>query len=599
MVQRILKIATAGSVDDGKSTLLARLLLDSDSLPSDLRPKDTKPGTLANLLDGLDLERQQGITIDVAHRYFDQGAVRFHLMDSPGHQQYTRNMATAASGADVLLLLISANEGVKPQSLNHLRVAKLVGIKRFIIAVNKLDLVRNRQATMGSIRSEIEASFDFSDVSAHFIGVIATTGENVVKASPKLAFQDDRSLLEVLQDLATETSSESDSVGSQGVKVSIQEVVRRKTRTYLGEVFAGQFTENAELYIAGTNLKCTVKNLLVSGRKASAAKLGDQVAFELVEDRDIARGDLLMDSKTEKHSTFIGNLVWLDSTPGYLKRRYTIQVGHQRASCRISKIKSISQEAADSSSNSGELPTNSISRVEIVSTSPLALENTDSALGKFILIDTETANTCAAGTVSQIQRRSQNLFEHDYQADSRKVAARLGHHGKVIWLTGLSGSGKSTIADALARLLARNNRIFSILDGDSLRQGLNRDLGFTEADRVENIRRVAEVSKILVDSGLVTIVSLVSPFRADRDDAREIVGSADFIEVFVDTPIEICEGRDPKGLYKKARAGQLPNFTGIDSPYEPPETPEIHIHTTGLSPEQAAERIMTYLINQR
>jgi bifunctional enzyme CysN/CysC len=595
-MQRILKVATAGSVDDGKSTLIARLLLDSGSLPVDLRPKDTKPGTLANLLDGLELERQQGITIDVAHRFFDHGDTRFHLMDSPGHEQYTRNMATAASGADALLLLISANEGVKPQSMNHLRVAKLVGVKRFIVAINKLDLVRNRVSTIQKIQEQIKSEFDFPEGALQFVGVIATTGENVVRPSRRLSIDGSLSLLQTLSELATEASKVETINAPEETAISIQDVFRGENRLYLGELISGQLSEGQSLFVSGTSLKCTVTDLLASGSKSGKANRGSQIAFRVAEDRDIARGDLLTASQTEKSTSFTANLVWLDTTPGYLKRRYLLQVGHQRVSCRISKIKSLDSDSHNGSQRPDELPTNSTSRVEIVTTSPVSIDaSNQSALNNLILIDSETSNTCAAGKVIQEQRRSQNLFEHGFEVDSRAVARNLGFKGKVVWLTGLSGSGKSTVANALALELADRGALFSILDGDSLRQGLNKDLGFTDSDRVENIRRVAEVAKIQVKSGLVTIVALVSPFRADRKDAKEIVGQQDFIEVFIDAPIEVCEQRDPKGLYKKARSGQIPNFTGVNSVYEPPTEPDLYLDTTKSNPSESAAKIIDLL----
>lgn len=592
-MQKIVKIATAGSVDDGKSTLIARLLLDSDSLPEDLRPKDTLPGTLANLLDGLELERQQGITIDVAHRFFDSGDVRFHLMDSPGHEQYTRNMATAASGADALMLLISANEGVKPQTLNHLRVAKLVGVRNFIIVVNKLDLVRNRVATIREVRSQIESEFDFSSLRAEFIGVIATTGENVVRPSKRLAIDNERSLLAVLHDLAVEQPQNSSPSVEAPTIVSIQHVLRANGRRFFGEVLSGNLSEGQILTVAGSTNTCTIGNLHVSGSRAQAAVEGAQVSFELAEDRDVARGDLLTEGKSEKISTFTANLVWLDQDPGLLKRRYLLQVGQQRVSCRISKIKSVEAENEDTVTSPTELSMNSVAKVEIVANSPILLDaNGPESLKRLILIDPQSASTCAAGVALQVQRRSQNLISHGFDIDPRKWAAQLGFQGKVIWLTGLSGSGKSTIANSIASELSNRGLLFAIIDGDSLRQGLNRDLGFTDGDRVENIRRAAEVAKMMVNSGLVVIVALVSPFRSDREDAKEIVGNEDFLEVFVDAPLSVCEGRDPKGLYKKARAGQIPNFTGIDSAYEPPLRPGVRIDTTCQTPDQAAEEIL-------
>lgn len=594
---KIIKIATAGSVDDGKSTLISRLLLDSDSLPEDLKPKDNSPSSLANLLDGLDLEREQGITIDVAHRFFDSAGQRFHIMDSPGHEQYTRNMATAASGAQALLLLISADEGIKPQTVKHLQVAQLVGVSDFIVVVNKLDLVQRPERVFTRIKEEFLQIVNQSQITIEFVGVVALTGENVVKPSRRLSFGGSRSLLAALLDVGKKSKQKSQLQNEELGLISVQTVLRESGRTYLGEVFSGQIKNGDSLKVSGQSIEAQIQGLLVSGQPSEIALEGDQVSFSLAQDVDLARGDILSTGPVSKETSFLADIVWLDSSPGFLKRRYIIQVGHQKVPARITKIKSLELEGQPTSSNRTELPTNAIGRVEFFVSIPIVItENKASKLARFIVIDAETCNTIAAGVIAHKLRKSQNVIPHDFESNSKSVAARLGFVGKVVWLTGLSGSGKSTIANAVAAKLAERDLLFSILDGDSLRLGINKDLGFTDSDRVENIRRTAEVAKLLSDSGLITIVALVSPFRNDREDAKEIIGEDNFLEIFVSTPIEECEKRDPKGLYKKARAGLIPNFTGIDSRYEAPIAPALEVNSADLSIESAASKIIDLVL---
>lgn len=598
-LMKILRLATAGSVDDGKSTLIARLLLDTNSLPDDLKPSEHSSSSLANLLDGLDIEREQGITIDVAHRFFDLDGRRYHIMDSPGHEQYTRNMATAASGADVLLLLVSANEGVKPQTLNHLRVATFVGIKKTIIVVNKLDLVKKPAKAFRSIRDYLIENSNLSNQNVEFVGVVALSGENVVKRSQRLCFDGSRSLLQALQDAELDAQLIGRQKEAEPEMISIQAVMRGERRVYLGEVLSGVISEHSLLASSGNSEHVNLQDLHVSGRPAVDASSGSQISFTLSREVDLARGDILSKAIIQKETAFSADLIWLDSSPGFLKRRYLIQIGQQKVAARITKIKSLELDGQRIDISGGAIPANSKSRVEVFASSPLVfLENELSKLSKFILIDPELGKTLAAGRVVHTQRKSQNVVAHQFDVTPKTLADRLGFIGRVIWLTGLSASGKSTLANAIAIELANRGVMFSILDGDSLRLGLNKDLGFTDSDRIENIRRTAEVAKILVDSGLVAIVALVSPFRSDREDAKEIIGQENFIEVFVSTPLEICEKRDPKGLYKKARSGSIPNFTGIQSRYEPPISPDIEINSALMSPESGARKVIQFFSDE-
>ena len=597
MATQILRVVTGGNVDDGKSTLLARLLLDTKSFPTDQVPEQVTADSLANLLDGLDWEREQGITIDVAHRYFEMSGIRYHLLDSPGHHQYTRNMATAASGADIMLLLVSATEGLKPQTLSHLKVAKLMGVKNFIIAINKLDQVKNRADRFRKIKLELRDEFNFDGSEVRFVGIVAITGENLVRTSRKLQFDDSKTLLETLAEFAKKIASPLNLMSHMSPMVSIQMVAREKDRVYLGKLIQGAVRKNDLLRVAGSNLECRVATLFASGIEVDSASANAEISFTLDEEVDLTRGDVLSSLPFSKSSIFMTQLIWLDSSSGFLNRRYILQVGHQNIACRITKVDASSDANGHLKNRQKDIPVNSILFAEIATNLPVSISTDENSfLNTFILIDPVSSQTIAAGRIMREQRRSLNLHEHAFSTDSTDVASRLGLKGTVVWLTGLSGSGKSTIADALAEKLDQSNKLFAILDGDSLRSGINKDLGFSDADRVENVRRTAEIAKLLAQSGVVVIVALVSPFAGDRKDAREIVGEGKFLEVFIDTPIEICERRDPKGLYKKARKGEIPNFTGIGSSYEVPSDPDIRIDTLRDTAEQAAMKIFSSIL---
>lgn len=581
MPQDIFHITSAGSVDDGKSTILARLLLDTGSVFEDqlggIDPSTVDATTIADLLDGLESEREQGITIDVAHRFFDSDTRRYHIADSPGHEQYTRNMATAASHADALLLVLEAPSGIKPQTLTHLKIAALLEIKHVIVAVNKMDLVRHSQKTFAKREAEILAYLsDHNFTTTIVIPVSGLTGVNIVKLGRQMAWWTGPTLLQALDGLTLDTPS-------QGDPVCLIQDVRRIPgggRRYFASLISGEITTGASLVKAGKGSPVTITALHTSGSAATAVSAPGEISLELDEDIDLERGDVLT-SKGRVHVTdhLEGNLVWLNPHPGHPGRRVEFRLGHASAKATVTRAWSLDDTLREKSGEIGDIPENSITRVTIELAEPVAYTPFSDIpeLGRFVLVDHLTGDTLAAGTVSHGLRRSDNIIPHDFTLDTGDFEELTGVKGKVAWFTGLSGSGKSTIANEVSKELHRKNIPHAILDGDTLRKGLTKDLGFSEADRIENIRRTAEVAKLMADSGLIVLVSLISPYRADRDNARTIMGPERFIEVFVDTPLEVCEKRDPKGLYRKARAGELPQFTGIDAPYEEPESPDISL----------------------
>ncbi len=584
MLRDVLRITTAGSVDDGKSTLIARLLLDTNSVPADhlvgTLGDEIDLSRLADLLDGLESEKEQGITIDVAHRFFDSKSRRYHLSDSPGHEQYTRNMATAAAGADVVILVIDSSAGVKPQTKKHLEIAYQLGVRRFVTVANKFDLVDYSSRVFKEIYSEIEALFQFfHDANWSLIPVSSSAGPGVVKRGSKMRWYSGPTLLEELDKIEPRHQGETETV------VSVQMVQRLgdRKRRYLGSVFGGTLENNKEMTILPSETRATVTNLIAAGKPTEHADVGSEIAFELVEDRDLERGNVLTNNSeiTSSHH-WDATLIWLDSKEGIIGRPYLAKLGYQLHRTTISRA----YEIESYGTRSGEIQVlrpNGVYRVAISAQHDFALAPFSSVpeLGRFILINPETGQTAGVGLVNYSLRRSGNIKPYGFSFSSEEREKLAGGSGMVLWLTGLSGSGKSTIADHLAEKLTRSGRIVAILDGDSLRTGLNSDLGFNEADRVENIRRTAEVAKIMSSTGLVVIASLISPYRQDRARAREIVGDPNFKEIHIATALSVCESRDPKGLYKKARAGEIPNFTGVNSPYEEPINPDLRIEGTG------------------
>jgi len=578
MLQDVLRITTAGSVDDGKSTLLARLLLDTDSIPHDHLPRSPgaplDPTRIADLLDGLESEQEQGITIDVAHRFFSSKTRRYHLTDSPGHEQYTRNMATAAAGADALVLVIDTSAGVKIQTRRHLSIAYLLGIRDFIVVANKMDLVRYSSRTFQSITDQVNDLFvSFSDARWTVIPASGTEGAGVVKRSSKMAWYGGPTLLESLDALTPPM------VRGGHPTVSIQMVQRlgNRTRLYSGTVFNGSVSSGTTLTALPGNVSATIRDLRSSGVPATTATSGAQVSFHIEEERDIQRGYVLTsDDRVSLSHSWDATLVWLSDHAGVKGRSYLAKLGYQAQRITVTKVQKF-ELSGEAEGELSALETNEIYRVTVSAQQDLVLAPFEEfpELGRFVLIEPETGETAAVGTVNFSLRRSDNIHPHNYSLDSRKREKLAGGAGAVLWFTGLSGSGKSTIADSVSSELTRRNRIVAVLDGDNLRLGLNQDLGFTESDRVENIRRTAEVAKLMADTGIVVLVCLISPYRADREQAKRAIGGKRFAEIHVATPLEVCESRDPKGLYKKARSGGIPNFTGVNAPYEEPLSPAL------------------------
>ncbi len=606
----LLRLITCGSVDDGKSTLIGRLLYDTqlvysdtlEQLEQDSKRHGTRGGDVdfALLVDGLAAEREQGITIDVAYRFFATKRREFIVADTPGHEQYTRNMATGASTADLALILVDATKGVLTQTKRHSFIVKLLGIKRVVLVINKLDLVGYSQEVFEAIRQAYDTfSTELSLKNVNYIPISALLGDNLTLRSENLSWYKGPTLLEYL-----ETVLVGDDNDELPFRMPIQNVFRPNSnfRGFAGAIFQGKIKPKDSLLILPSMQRATVKEIVTADGNLSEASSGQSVVLTLEEERDISRGDLLVatDNPPQIADRFRATLVWMSDQEMLPGRPYLLKIGTRVVPVSFESpryevnINTLEHLAART------LGLNSIGVCHGALGSAVALEpyTKSRELGGFIVIDRVTLETLAAGMIDFGLRRSDNIHHQDFEV-TRDARARLFRHkSAVVWFTGLSGAGKSTIANLLERKLYLHGIHTYVLDGDNVRSGLNKDLGFTDADRVENIRRVAEVSKLMVDAGLLVLVSFISPFRAERELARGMLAEGDFIEVFVDLALNVAEARDPKGLYKKARAGQLPHFTGIDSPYETPESPDIHINSESLAPETAAEQIFQVLLDK-
>lgn len=580
MPNEIFHLTSAGSVDDGKSTILARLLLDTGSVYEDqlggIDPRKVDATTIADLLDGLESEREQGITIDVAHRFFDTQARRYHIADSPGHEQYTRNMATAASHADAMLLVVDARDGVKPQTRVHFYIARMLGITQFVVAVNKMDLVGYKQKAFEKISDNVADLIGQEELQYRAVPVSGLGGDNVVKASKDMRWWDGTTILDVLEGFSPALTTDRPTTFS----IQLVQRVSGGGRRYLGSLLSGALEVGDQLAAVRHKGKgLPVTKIMHRGEVSTSVLAPAEISVEIDAEIDLERGDVVgVDDGFSVTDQFEADLVWLDGSPGFPGRNYLLRLGHQAARSTITRIFPLDGLKHKAGTIDHTEP-NDVVRVNLethekISISPFS-EHPE--MGRFVLVDTQSGMTIAAGVVNHSLRRADNLVEHRFDVGTSQRSQLTGRQGRVVWLTGLSGSGKSTLANAVSVELTKQRIAHSVLDGDSLRLGLNRDLGFTESDRVENIRRTAEVAKLMADSGLVVLVALISPYRADRARAREIVGQERFVEVFVDTPLEVCEDRDAKGLYAKARAGMIPNFTGVGSPYEPPTSPTLLI----------------------
>ena len=594
--KEIVRLITCGSVDDGKSTLIGRLLFDAGAIPTDqiaaLPDLDGTPD-LSFLVDGLAAEREQGITIDVAYRFFDIGERRFVLADTPGHEQYTRNMVTAASTADLAIVLVDARKGVLTQTRRHSRLLALLGVHRVVLAVNKMDLVDGSQARFDAIVDDYRAfaeQIGLTDVTA--IPTCARSGGNVSSADDLMPWYDGPGLMTHLRTVGLAEATPGP------LRLTVQGVSRPNAdfRGFAGRIVAGSARPGDAVRILPSGVTATIDRIVAMEGDLEEAGTGQSVTLTLVPDVDVSRGNLIAaaGSPPEVADQFEAHLVWMSERPLLPGRSYWLKLGAETVGARISDLRHKVNVDTGELLAAPTLVLNDIGLCTLALDAPLAFEpyavNRD--LGGFILIDRMTNETAGAGMIRFALRRSSNIHLQALTV-SRTDRAALKHQSPlVLWFTGLSGAGKSTIANRVEQRLLAEGLHSVLLDGDNLRHGLNRDLGFTDADRVENIRRVAEVARLMTDAGLIVLVSFISPFREERRMARERMEASEFLEIFIDVPLDVAEARDVKGLYAKARAGQLSHFTGIDSPYEAPEAPELRIDAAACSVDEAADRII-------
>jgi len=603
----LLRFLTCGSVDDGKSTLIGRLLHDSQLILEDqlsaLARDSVRHGTtgddidFALLLDGLEAEREQGITIDVAYRFFTTPARSFIVTDTPGHEQYTRNMATAASRADLAILLIDARKGVLLQTRRHSLICSLLGLRHIVVAVNKIDLVDYQADVFNRISSEYKtfaSQLGFSSIVS--IPISARHGDNITRLSEATAWYRGLTLLDHLETI----NVESDAI-ARPFRFPVQWVNRPNLdfRGYTGTVISGSIRAGDRVTVAKSGQTSRVKELLTYEGSLSAAHAGDAITITLVDEIDITRGDLLVEpnDRPEVSNQFAAHIIWMNDQALMPGRSYLARIGTRITPITVTGIKYKIDVNTREHLSADTLALNDIAFCNLATDTPVAFDlyEKNRRTGSFILIDRLTNHTLGAGMIAFGLRRGTNLRWQTTLIGKTERAAQKRQKPAIVWLTGLSGAGKSTIANMVDQKLHGAGHHTMLLDGDNLRHELNRDLGFTEADRVENIRRAGAVAKLMTEAGLIVLCSFISPYRAERDMVRRLMPDGEFIEVFIDTPIDECARRDPKGLYAKARAGKLQNFTGIDAPYEAPENPELHLHTVGQQPELLAERILKKL----
>lgn len=603
----LLRFITCGSVDDGKSTLIGRLLYDSKlifedqlaSVTADSKKVGTQGGEidLALLVDGLQAEREQGITIDVAYRFFSTDRRKFIVADTPGHEQYTRNMATGASLAELAIILIDARKGILTQTRRHSFIVSLLGIRHVILAVNKMDLVDWDSGTFEAIAGayrEFAHDLDIHDVTC--IPVSALTGDNVFDPSPNMPWYQGPTLLDVL-----ETVDVSTDVAERAFRMPVQWVNRPNLdfRGFSGTIASGTVRPGDRVMACPSERTSAVSRIVTLDGDLDVAIAGQSITLVLDDEIDVSRGDILADAEQAPGSTdqFAGHLIWMHDEPLLPERQYLMKIGTKMTTVQITDLRHKINVNTMEHVAGKTLELNEVAYCNFALDQAIAFDPYKEVreTGGFILIDRFTNGTVGAGMIDFGLRRATNLTWHELEVGKELRAKQKGQKPCILWFTGLSGSGKSTTADKVEQKLAAMGRHSYLLDGDNVRHGLNKDLGFTDVDRVENIRRVAEVSRLFVDSGLIVLVSFISPFRDERRMARELVAEGEFIEVFVDTPIELCEQRDPKGLYKKARAGEIKNFTGIDSDYEPPENAELVLKSADHSVEELADQVIAYL----
>lgn len=601
----LLKFITCGSVDDGKSTLIGHMLYDAKLLFADQEKSlilDSKVGSREGkidyslLLDGLMAEREQGITIDVAYRYFTTEKRSFIVADTPGHEEYTRNMAVGASFADLAVILLDASQGVLVQTRRHTRICSLMGIRHFVFAVNKMDLIDFDQEKFDDIAAEIKVLMsEFEYDSMTIIPVSATDGDNVTKKSKRILWYKGESLLTYLENLDVEADD-----AEKGFTMPVQRVCRpnHTFRGFQGQIETGSIAVGDEIRVLPSSEKAHVKEIVVGFDRVDKAMKGQAVNICLDKEIDVSRGCVLVkDAQAQIGNMFTVKLLWMDDTSLVAGKNYMLKIGTKRIPAVVMDIKYKIDVNTRERVKAEKIYKNEIVVCEISTSEKIVFDKftQNPGLGSFILIDRVSHMTSACGVVSKIISRSDNLTWQDMSISTEQRANQKGQSPKTIWLTGLSGSGKSTLANEIEKRLFLDGKHTMRLDGDNVRLGLNKNLDFSEKDRIENIRRIAEVCKLMNDAGLITITSFISPFERDRVMAKEIIGEDKFIEVYVSTPLEECERRDIKGLYKKAREGKIAAFTGITSPYEAPTACEITVDTSDITIEEAADIVMKKL----
>ena len=602
----LLRFITCGSVDDGKSTLIGRMLYESQMIFDDqvasLKNDSKKYGTqgenidFALLVDGLSAEREQGITIDVAYRFFSSSKRKFIVADTPGHEQYTRNMATGASTAELAILLVDARNGILTQTKRHSFIVSLLGIKNIILAINKMDLVNYDKNIYEKISSEYKLfskKLNFKNIQS--IPISALKGDNIHKKSKYMKWYNDKTLFDYLETTKTKIQS------SDSFVLPVQSVNRPNLnfRGYSGTIAEGKIRKGDELISLPSNQKVKVKDIFVGERSLKTASFKQSITLTIDKEIDTSRGDILCskNSTVDMADQFNMNVIWMSEDKGFTGRTYLAKIHNISTSIKIMNIKKIYDVNTLEFAAGNELKLNDVAEISISfnKTVPFSTFKENKILGSLIIIDPINNQTIGMGMINFSLRRSQNIQLQNLTINKNLREKINGHKGQVLWMTGLSGSGKSTIANELEKILYSQGKKTYILDGDNIRHGLNKDLGFTDKDRVENIRRVAEVAKLMCDAGLIVITAFISPFRLEREMARSLFEKNDFKEIYISTPLKVAEKRDPKGLYKKARQGKIPNFTGIDSIYEKPTNPELEIDTSKVSLSKAVKKILNII----
>jgi len=599
----LLRFITCGSVDDGKSTLIGRMLYESQMIFDDqvasLKKDSKQHGTqgedidFALLVDGLSAEREQGITIDVAYRFFSSSKRKFIVADTPGHEQYTRNMATGASTADLAILLIDARNGVMTQTKRHSFIVSLLGIKNVVLAINKMDLVKYDQKIFKKIEKDYLAfakKLNFTNIQS--IPMSALKGDNVYQKSKSMKWYTGKTLFDYLETVDVKKSI------ARHFLFPVQRVNRPNLdfRGYSGTIASGSIKVGEEIITSSSRQKAKVKEIYLGHDSLKSANFNKSITITLNKEIDISRGDVLCkkDSLIETADQFNINIIWMSDEKCYPGRTYLTKIHNTSTSMKVLEIKKLYNINTLEHQPGKELELNDVAEVTISlnKSIPFTHYNENKNLGALIVIDPLNNQTIGVGMINFALRRAQNIHLQSLSITKELREKINGHKGQVLWLTGLSGSGKSTIANALEKELYTQGKKTYILDGDNVRHGLNKDLGFTDKDRIENIRRVAEVAKLMCDAGLIVITAFISPFRSEREMARSLFQENDFKEIYISTPLKVAEKRDPKGLYKKARQGKIPNFTGIDSPYEIPTKPDLEINTSKITIEESVQKIL-------